>query len=301
MNKLYTVTIGIPAYNEENNIQNIISDLYKQKQKGYILEKIIIADDGSNDKTRKIVLEMSKKNKKIQLIGNKIRVGKSTRLNQLYRTSTSDIYINFDADMRIFDDNVISEIVNKFKNEKVGLVGGYSLPLRPNTIFEKIVVSWIDVWNEIKLNINSGNNIHNHLGCISAMRKDIYKNINIPDTFIADEDFIYFMVLKMNYKFKFANKAKAYYKPVANLQDFFYQHSRFLTIKNHISDYFGEYVNEHYTVEKKAKYFALALGLIKNPIYLMLGIFLQLFLIFYIKFNQKLHINGLWRVAYSTK
>ena len=42
------ITIGIPAYNEEKNIAEIIKKLQK------ITTKIIVCDDGSSDSTGKI-------------------------------------------------------------------------------------------------------------------------------------------------------------------------------------------------------------------------------------------------------
>ena len=42
------ITIGIPAYNEENNIAGIISKLKK------VTDSIIVCDDGSSDMTADI-------------------------------------------------------------------------------------------------------------------------------------------------------------------------------------------------------------------------------------------------------
>ena len=47
-----SITIGIPAYNEEKNISEIIKKLQK------ITNKIIVCDDGSSDSTGKIAKQM---------------------------------------------------------------------------------------------------------------------------------------------------------------------------------------------------------------------------------------------------
>jgi glycosyltransferase involved in cell wall biosynthesis len=59
-NKL-TVTIGIPAYNEEKSISNLLDSIIEQTQKDYVLEKVIVACDGCTDKTSEVVSEYVKK------------------------------------------------------------------------------------------------------------------------------------------------------------------------------------------------------------------------------------------------
>jgi len=55
MKKLITVSIGIPAYNEEANIGKLLSSLIKQKEAGFIIKEIIVVSDQSTDKTDEIV------------------------------------------------------------------------------------------------------------------------------------------------------------------------------------------------------------------------------------------------------
>ena len=52
MVKKQTVTIGIPAYNEEQNIGVLLSKLLAQKQIHYKLKEILIYLDGSIDHTK---------------------------------------------------------------------------------------------------------------------------------------------------------------------------------------------------------------------------------------------------------
>ena len=58
------ITIIIPTFNEEDNIL----ELLKIIEKLYKNIRIIVSDDGSTDKTKKIVRKYSKKNKKIKLL-----------------------------------------------------------------------------------------------------------------------------------------------------------------------------------------------------------------------------------------
>lgn len=58
MDKLYIV---IPAYNEEENIENVIKDWYPVVEKIGNGSKLVIIDDGSKDKTYQIMKEFTKK------------------------------------------------------------------------------------------------------------------------------------------------------------------------------------------------------------------------------------------------
>ncbi len=299
--KKISVTVGIPAYNEEKNIENILNDILFQDKNSFVLKKIYVSSDGSTDETSKIVKRFVKKYDFITLLDNKEKLGKSTRLNELYKLSNTDIYINFDADQKLGDKFVIEEIIKKFNKSKVGVVGASSLPMKPKKFFEKIVVAWINVWISVREDYKKGNTIHNHLGCASAMRKNIYKNINLPKNLIADEDYIYFSAMKMGYDFRFAKNARVYYKSASNINDFFIQHSRFLMIKDIVAEHFGSWVLDYYIIPKKYKINSLLKNLIRNPIYLSFSIVLQMLLVIYKKLNNENYNSGKWKEVKTSK
>jgi len=63
------ISFIVPVYNEEENIMNVLSDLHRvlANEKGWGWEVIVI-EDGSKDRTRKVLLEEAKKYPQIQLI-----------------------------------------------------------------------------------------------------------------------------------------------------------------------------------------------------------------------------------------
>lgn len=296
MKRKLTVTVGIPAYNEEANIGRLLESVLSQKRDNYKLEKIVVVQDGCMDNTGKIVKVYSKKYKFIKLAGDCKRIGKSKRLNYLYKSNKSDILVTFDGDITLTNNQVINELINKFKSPQVGLVGGFNLPNFPKNFFEKIVVTWINLWNEIRKDL--GNSVHNHLGCISASRREFTKQVIIPEGIVADDDFIYFKALTLGFEFRFAKKAIVYYSNVSNLKDFFNQHSRLLNGKLAVADYFGEWVKGLYKVSSLKKLKALFKTFLKNPFLMILAILLQLALRNDTKKNK--HRN-LWKTALSSK
>lgn len=69
MYKNKKVVVIIPAYNEEINIQKVITTI------PYFVDKIIVVNDNSTDKTREIVKSNIDKNSKIVLLNHEINLG----------------------------------------------------------------------------------------------------------------------------------------------------------------------------------------------------------------------------------
>jgi len=113
------VSIVIPAYNSEKTIEKTLKAVLSQKFPKNKYE-IIVVDDGSNDRTRKIV----KKFKKIKLLRQKHR-GPATARNLGVEKSRGEIILFTDADC-IPNKNWIKNMTIPFKNTNtVGVAGTY--------------------------------------------------------------------------------------------------------------------------------------------------------------------------------
>ncbi len=107
------ITIGIPAYNEENNIAQIIMKLKK------ISDSIIVCDDGSSDMTSEISKELD-----VTLVKHEKNQGYGAAIKTIFQKAReigSDILVTFDADgqHRIEDISFVTEPIIKNKAELV--------------------------------------------------------------------------------------------------------------------------------------------------------------------------------------
>ena len=110
-----SITIGIPAYNEEKNISEIIKKLQK------ITNKIILCDDGSSDATAKIAKEMG-----VLVIQHETNLGYGSAIRSIFlkaREEKSEFLITLDGDgqHRIED---IQTILDPLKSGKADIVIG---------------------------------------------------------------------------------------------------------------------------------------------------------------------------------
>lgn len=301
MNNKKSITIGIPAHNEGKNIAQLLDSIIGQMRDLYRLEKLIIACDGCTDNTAEIARGYAKRFDIVEVIDDGRRLGQAERLNEFYKINKSDIFITFDADVILGNDQVIDEIVKKFNRPDVGLVGGCDTPAAPQNFLERAAVAWVNVWDETRHKFNYGDTVHNHHGCVSAISGRITNKVEIPVNIIANDQFLYLLIKKLGYNFRFAKNAVVYYKIPDNFKDYITQSVRFITIKDRIFEYFGDEAEKEYRIPSKIKLRALVKTFFKKPIYLVAGIFLQIIIrVAKYRFKEE-YKNGVWKTAESSK
>ncbi len=91
-----TLSIIIPAYNEEKTLAEIVKRLEAVKFTGNIQKEIIIVDDASRDATPQIVASLPAHYVKIRQLINQ---GKGAAITEGFKRSTGDIVLVQDADL----------------------------------------------------------------------------------------------------------------------------------------------------------------------------------------------------------
>ncbi|MDP3941219.1 MAG: glycosyltransferase [bacterium] len=236
--KKYTVSIGIPAYNEEKNIGHLLSRILTQKVKSVVVEKIIVASDGSTDATESIV--SSFKDKRIRFINHKERRGKTSLDNELVRLATTDILVMLDADVLPLANNFLEALCRPIINDhKVGLVGGRVHPAQPNSFFERVIAYSHIVKRHLFKQINGGDTIYLCHGRVRAFSKPVYKTISWPLT-CPEDAYSYLHCKKQGYSFFYQKKASVLFRAPTNLLDHAKQSKRFVSGKAILRKYFSE-------------------------------------------------------------
>jgi len=109
------VSVIIPSYNEGKTLKKVIGKVLKQKN----INEIIVIDDGSKDKTWKILQKI--KNPKIKTFKHKKNQGKGTAIITGIKKAKYDYILIQDADLEYDPDNY--KIIFSKANKKVAVYG----------------------------------------------------------------------------------------------------------------------------------------------------------------------------------
>jgi cellulose synthase/poly-beta-1,6-N-acetylglucosamine synthase-like glycosyltransferase len=226
---LTTVSVGIPSYNEESNIEIILEKVILSKLDSNDLVEIIVSDDSTDD-TPKIVKQfMQDHSKKIILLHDDKRRGAGNAWNNIVQHASGEIIILYDADV-IPDDNCTIELVGKVKNN-VGICASNPKPIKGvgipanGTIF---VSEWLESVRKRQLSE------YTVMGRGLSIRSDIAKKIFVPEDVIAIDLYVQNKVLEMGYDVVFNPDAIVLFKPAKTFVDFASQVVRALNGHNQL-------------------------------------------------------------------
>jgi glycosyltransferase involved in cell wall biosynthesis len=294
-----TVTIGLPAYNEEKNIANTIISLMKQRKDNFILEKLVVVCDGSTDDTSNIVQKLMNKYPELHVVNRGKRMGKINAVNYIFKNYYSDILVLFDADVLLVGQYVIRELVATVLKTGANLVAGIDNPKYPHNFVQRLAVSWVKVWDDSKR--KTDDSLHNFSARIYAIKKEFYKSVEIPEPIICEDQYLYLRLKELNYKFAISKRAEVKYNVPDNFKDYLKQSLRFMLYNDLMYAYFGKKISQYYFIPSRYKRMSLLRNILTNPFYLTLSLLVQGYIRFK-KINYKeTFVGNAWDLISSTK
>ena len=166
------VTILITAYNEEKAIR---AKLENTSQIDYPPEKleILVASDGSTDKTDEIVREFAAKD--VKLFRQEGRVGKTITQNNAVEKCSGEIILFSDATTN-YKTDVLREILPNFADETIGCVAGKLIYVDESA--SNVGKGARSYWNYetfLKQSESSACSLIGASGCLYAVRRSAYQ------------------------------------------------------------------------------------------------------------------------------
>jgi glycosyltransferase involved in cell wall biosynthesis len=227
------VTIGIPAYNEGQNIANLLRSLEEQHTQIF---EVVISDD-SSDNTPNVVRNFAQNSLlDIKLFHHDTRRGAAAAWNQIFQKATGDTIVLYDADT-IPHPSCTKQLVSCIQGN-VGLCASNPQPVQAAGIAGRASV-FISKWlRSVRL---AGLSHYTVMGRALAIDSGVAKKIEIPTDMIAIDLYIQCKTLEIGRDVIYNDNAIVYFKPANNMPDITSQVMRAVNGHNQIKDYVSSF------------------------------------------------------------
>lgn len=169
-----TISIVIPLLNEEESLQELHDWIVSVMRSNHFLYEIIFIDDGSTDRSWKVISKIADSNPKVRGIRFLKNFGKSQALHAGFKKAIGDIIITMDADLQDNPEE-IPALVQMIQDENYELVSGWKKK-RYDHALTKNIPSKLFNWAARK---TSGVKLHDFNCGLKAFRKEVIKTIEV--------------------------------------------------------------------------------------------------------------------------
>lgn len=296
--KKIRITIGIPAYNEAENIKILLQKLKRQKIRGGIISEIIVVSDGSTDETPQIARMDG--DERLKVYHRNLRLGTVKAQNEILKYASGDILVLLNADVVPLGNRFIENLIKPFKkNPLVGLVGADTISAKPRTWFENVIAESHELKREMYQQIYGTDTIYLCHGRARAFSKTLYRQLNWINNY-PEDSFSYIFAIKKGFKFVFASQAKVLFRSPSTFADHLTQSRRFINGRKQLEQYFSrEFVRKQFAIPQKLFFRTLCKRLVSHPIttfaYIVTSLLVRLW-----PNSQKIY-QSRWRIAVTSK
>ncbi len=178
---VHTLSVVIPAYNEENTILSILEQVLGLKI-GEIQLEMIIINDCSTDGTRALVESYINENPThaIRLIDQEKNMGKGAAIRRGIEEASGDFLIIQDADLE-YDPREYKDLLNPLLNDKADVVyGSRFMGSNPH----RILFFWHSLGNKLLTflsNMFNNLNLTDMETCYKMFRSEVIKKIHLQE------------------------------------------------------------------------------------------------------------------------
>lgn len=216
-----SISIIIPAYNEEKVISHTIESLLDEK---YPRKEIIFVDDGSIDKT----LDIAKRYRDKIKILHKENGGKASALNYAMTYASGEIIVVIDADT-IVGRNSLKSLIKGFQagNNVAAVAGNIRVRNKINLLTQCQSLEYISGIQIMRRAFDYFGATVMVPGALGAFKKSVLEESGKYDKSTLVEDFdTTIKVLKLGFIVQGSSKSTSYTEVPTTLSDFFKQRKR---------------------------------------------------------------------------
>jgi len=168
------ISVIVPLYNEEESIPKLFEWIESVMNKHNYTYEVIFVDDGSNDKSWKVIEALQQQSSNVRGIKFRHNYGKSPALFCGFNGAKGDVVITMDADLQDSPDE-IPELFSMISEGNFDLVSGWKKK-RYDSKFSKNIPS--KLYNATARKV-TGLKLHDMNCGLKAYRNEVVKNIEV--------------------------------------------------------------------------------------------------------------------------
>ena len=228
-----SITVGIPSYNERQNIVNLLQAIEEQDTPIF---EVLISDD-SSDNTPSLVHNFAQHSLlHIELFHHDTRRGAAAAWNEILQRAAGDIIVLYDADT-IPHPSCTRQLASHIQGN-VGICASNSQPVEAVGIAGRASI-FISKWlRSVRLARMSQYTV---MGRALAINSGEAKKIEIPTNIIAIDLYMQCKVLEMGRDVIYNDEAVVYYRPADNISDLTSQVMRAVNGHKQIEEYVSSF------------------------------------------------------------
>lgn len=167
------ISVVVPLYNEDESLPELHDWIVRVMKANNFSYEIVFVDDGSKDKSWKVIESLSEKNPSVRGIKFRRNYGKSAALQTGFEACKGDVVITMDADLQDSPDE-IPDLYKRITADGFDLVSGWKQK-RYDPITKTLPTKLFN-WAARKM---SGIKLHDFNCGLKAYRSDVVKSIEV--------------------------------------------------------------------------------------------------------------------------
>jgi len=168
------ISVVIPLFNEEESLPELAGWIKRVMDINQFTYEVILVDDGSNDRSWKVIETLNRENPNVKGIKFRRNYGKSAALYAGFAEAGGEVVITMDADLQDNPEE-IPELYRMITEQNYDLVSGWKKK-RHDPVLSKNIPSKFYNWTARRM---TGIKIHDFNCGLKAYRSQVVKSIEV--------------------------------------------------------------------------------------------------------------------------